>query len=120
MAVCQEWVCLLNGSASMILTGADRPDNLSGLQVSRLQQQALQVHPSLAASSALSARIADTTYPPDVENEANAYYQQVGLGAVPHSWDMLAVQNGYPIFEMHCCWQAWTCIRSEAPCTALL
>ena len=47
------------------------------LQVSRLQQQALQVHPDIAANSSRATRLADTSFPPDVENEANAYYQQV-------------------------------------------
>ena len=47
------------------------------MQASRLQQQAVHTHPELAASSALSARISDTTFPKDVEEEANSYYHRV-------------------------------------------
>lgn len=35
------------------------------------------MHPGMAANVARSARVADNTFPPDVEAEANSYYQQV-------------------------------------------
>ena len=47
------------------------------MQLSHLQQQALQVHPDIAGSSSRAARPPDNNHPQDVEDEANAYFQAV-------------------------------------------
>lgn len=49
-----------------------------------MQQQAVEIHPALANSSALSGTISETHFSDDIEKEANSYYQQVQLSK--HCW----------------------------------